>query len=908
MSSLRPCLTALLILVVVVPAAAQGAVAANQTPTPVPSTTSPGKPQSTLPAATQPLPAAQNAKGISKLVNLSGSVEDQTGALVPGAQVRIVSIGSERELKAVADAQGRFEFRELPTGQYRLTAEAPGFIYSKEYLQLTGDTSIRVELRIQATAQSVEVRGGRSAERLLNENNADATRIDDDLIRELPVSPGGQSLRDLIASFLSPAATGTNEISVIVDGMEGSGGLEGGLHADLSIPLFAIRRLVVNRNTYSAEYRRPGKARVEILTQDGSRRHVHGGLNFTFQDTILNASDPFVTQKPDTRREFLEGSLSGPISRKVTVFGAVEHERRSDSVLVNAVTPVGSFIANVLQPQRETGYMARMDVAPNKTHTFIFRYRGLQGTERNAGVGDFELPEHAFSADGRVDRLQATLSSLASATFANEVRFAFERDRGRVGALPTRPEVNVNGAFVGGSAQSFERSNRRSFELQDVVTYSKGGHVIRAGVRYRPRWVEITDASNFGGTFEFADLNSFRLGRPFQFRIRQGNPDISFTQNEADGFLNYDVPLKPYLNLTLGMRYEWQSAVGDDLNNFAPRIALAYSPDRQKTVIRVGAGVFYDRVPERILKSPLLSDGKRVRELITHDPSFPGVPSGPGFTVALPSIVTLSPELRVPYLIQASVAMERELWRNALLTLEYAHINANHLFRARDLNAPLPPAGTRPIPAFEQIVQAESTAFARNNALSVAFRGRIKRFFKGTANYVLSRTINNVGGKELNKGTFYLPADSFNLAAEIGRADFDRRHTFNFAGVFDLPWRFRIGGLFSAASGVPFDITTGNDDNGDAVDNDRPPGMTRNRGRGPGLVRLDFRFAKVFQLAHPFSQNSHGAELEFSVDAFNALNHANFKNFVGIVSSPFFGRPNSAQPGRRLQLNAKYSF
>jgi len=119
--------------------------------------------------------------------------------------------------------------------------------------------------------------------------------------------------------------------------------------------------------------------------------------------------------------------------------------------------------------------------------------------------------------------------------------------------------------------------------------------------------------------------------------------------------------------------------------------------------------------------------------------------------------------------------------------------------------------------------------------------------------------------------------------------------------------------MLSSASGAPFDITTGFDDNHDTVANDRPPGVSRDTGRGPATVRLDVRLTKTFKVASPFlgdrlpvKREMH--DLEFSVDAFNALNHTNFSHIVGARSSPFFGRANSALQARTLQFSVKYAF
>src|SRR5262249_6606856 len=188
----------------------------------------------------------------------------------------------------------------------------------------------------------------------------------------------------------------------------------------------------------------------------------------------------------------------------------------------------------------------------------------------------------------------------------------------------------------------------------------------------------------------------------------------------------------------------------------------------------------------------------------------------------------------------------------------------------------------------------------------LTFRGRVGDWFKGMLQYTLSRTIDDTGGQ------FALPANNFDLRAEMGRADFDQRHRFKFAGRLKMPYAFRLGANLSLASGAPFDITTGSDDNLDTVANDRPPGVTRNTGQGAGLAVLDLRLTKRFRIPNPFQSGTHSSgdpgDLDISVDGFNALNRTNFSKFIGAQSSPFFGQAISSLPARKVQLSLKYSF
>jgi hypothetical protein len=116
--------------------------------------------------------------------------------------------------------------------------------------------------------------------------------------------------------------------------------------------------------------------------------------------------------------------------------------------------------------------------------------------------------------------------------------------------------------------------------------------------------------------------------------------------------------------------------------------------------------------------------------------------------------------------------------------------------------------------------------------------------------------------------------------------------------------------VLSVVSGSPFNMTSGFDDNGDTVVNDRPPGVTRNTLRGPRTIQLDLRLAKTFNVARLWGmeQGQRRDSLDVTVDVFNALNRTNVAGMVGVLSSPFFGRANSAAPARIVQFSMRYRF
>jgi hypothetical protein len=293
-------------------------------------------------------------------------------------------------------------------------------------------------------------------------------------------------------------------------------------------------------------------------------------------------------------------------------------------------------------------------------------------------------------------------------------------------------------------------------------------------------------------------------------------------------------------------------------------------------------------------------DGQRLREITINDPDFPDPLSPGGLLTGEPSsIVRFAPDLRSPYTLQFSLGVERQLNKSIVATANYINTRGIKLFRSRNINAPPPPSFTEPPDETVGVLrQIESAARSQSHALELIVRGKFGRVFSGTAQYTLGRAYNDASG--INS----LPANNYDLTGEWSRAEFDERHRFNLLGTIEAGDWFNLGLTLSLASGRPYSLTTGRDDNRDSVANDRPAGVRRNSLQGPGSATLDMRWTKEFEL----KKKEKGPALTVGVDAFNVLNRTNYTGFVGNLRSPFFGLPVAARPARRMQLTLGFSF
>ena len=418
-----------------------------------------------------------------------------------------------------------------------------------------------------------------------------------------------------------------------------------------------------------------------------------------------------------------------------------------------------------------------------------------------------------------------------------------------------------------------------------------------------PDWSRrgLRDETNRIGTISYGSLAEYADGRPFAAVLQRGNPKLIFIEKNVGGFVQDEVQLRPNLSVAAGVRYDWQNYFGDS-NNLAPRLSLAYAPGKsRKWVLRAGTGAFFDRSGPGPIWDVLRYDGARLRRYTLSGNQIPQdlqLFTGVGLATTLHR---LEPGVRLPVVVQFSGGLERQLGKKSVLSAMYIGTRGTQQLRSRDANAPLPPTfGERPNSAWNVLRQIESAGRFEGNSLEVTVRGNIGPRISGTAQYTFGKTLTDTGGVN------WFPASSFAPSGEWGRADTDRRHQLSLLGTATLHRWLNLGLSLGAATGPPFNISTGRDDNRDGMAIDRPAGVSRNTGQGPGLFLLDLRWYRDFRFRPSKKDKSPSATL--SVDAFNLPNHVNYQNYVGSLSSPFFGRAVSTQPARRIQAGLRLQF
>jgi hypothetical protein len=836
-------------------------------------------------------------------------IKDPSGALIYRAQVELRR-NSKTESIVETNQKGEAKFNRLKVGQYQARIEAPGFKpRDLDDLQLTAGTNrLEVSLEIEAITADVEV-SEEARVRNTNPNGpAFSNVLTPDQIAQLPDDP--DEFENAIRQLAGPGA------QMRVNGFRG-GKLP---------PKSQIREIRFRLNPYAAENHEAGFGLVDITTKPGINAW-HGSLNLGFRDEALNGRQPFATFRgPEQQRRF-GLSLDGPLwKNRTSLFLNADGSLFFDAKTIVAKTPTGPFQDLTFRPSRRLNLDARIEHALTKTHTSRLQYQRNAVLQNNLGVGDFDLPSRGFSQDQTEHLFRLGDSGVVGKRFVNDFRFQTRWLETEAKSVTNEQTILVPGFFNDGSAQ--RSGGRRQFEIEvnDDVDYAMEKHGVRFGVRLEANRYRSDESFNAVGTFQFANLAAFEAGLPTQFTQRIGDPTVSFSHYQAGWYVQDDFRVRKNLTLSYGVRQEIQTHVNDKLN-LAPRFGFIWSPKKDGSItIRGGVGIFFDWFGAQTFEQTLRVDGIRQRDVVITHPGFPDPFSNRTQLTLPPSRIQKDPDLTVPYIGQTSLGIETNPFKLFRLTTNYQYQRGVHLLRGRNLNAPV--GGVRPDPTVGNVTSIESSAYMSAHRLMIGVGpARFVNGFFWNANYLLMKNTNEADSP------FSLPVDSFNHRAERGPAANDIRHIFSAFVSRRLFKGFAASAIVSASSALPYNITTGFDNNGDTIINDRPSGVGRNSVRGDGRWEIGSRLSWGLNFG-PEQQPTGGPQVrmvrigpgegasapmigsgstkkyrfEMYAQAFNLLNHTNLGGFSGVQTSPFFGRATSAQLPRRFELGMRFNF
>jgi hypothetical protein len=754
--------------------------------------------------------------------SLHGAVTDPSGARVVRATIAVQAADGTTST-VLSGADGAYLFPQLAPGTYTITVTAPGLALAQAQ-SVTVDagraTLQNLALNIAVDQQQVTVTEQGTGLDTSPDNNSSAIVIKGKDLDALSDDP--DELQDELNALAGPAA-GPNGGQIYIDGFTG-GQLP---------PKSSIREIRINQNPFSAEYDKLGYGRIEILTKPGTD-HLHGMIMASGNDSAFNSLNTFVTSEPPYYSTFFLGNVSGSLSKSSSWFVSGFRRDNNANSIINAqlLDPTGgsyNYSAAVSNPQTRLDLSPRFDFQLTPSNTLSIRYMYDRQKSSNNGVSQFALQTQGYDTLNQENTLQVSDTQILSARLVNETRFEYIRDRDNQTPLFTTPTITVQGAFTGGgNNEGTIRDAQDHYELQNYASAALGVHAIRFGGRLRLVRDANESTAGFNGSYTYSSLDNYAAGQPSQYQVTVGTPAARVVLFDAGLFFQDDWRLRPNFTLSYGIRYEGQNRINDHAD-FGPRFSFAWAVNGggkpATTVIRGGYGWFFDRFQSTNVLQAIRQNGINQQEYVVKNPA-PGntaLPSSSlGASEAAPTTYSIAPNLTAPINMQAAIGIEHRFGKNITVASTYINSRGLHQLYSDNINAFLPGTydlttgtGVRPNGKNENIYQFQSGGIYHQNQLITNFNVR-ERKLSLFGFYVLNFA------KADTSGATYFPSNQFDPRADYGRSTFDVRQRFLVGGNYSAPLGISISPFLVLNTGTPFNITVGQDLNGDNQFNDRP--------------------------------------------------------------------------------------
>ena len=911
--------------------------------------------------------------------SISGRVADASGAMIPGANVNTRHLDTNVSIDAVTDHEGRFRFPYLRVGSYELTVTLAGFRTARQRLDLTTGAAFELPITLQVAGLDATVSVSAETTVLDAARSQIAITLSTREVEHLPAN--GRSFVDLalLAPGVSPTNVGSTQLfpetsavagatlsvgsqrnlsnNFIVDGMsanDDAAGLSG-----ITYGLDAIAQLQVVTSGAQAELGRALGGYVTVLTKSGTNTR-RGSMYEFFRDDALNARNALLRASLPMQQSQYGGSLGGPLRRDRTFFFTNIERRQLDQTglvtisrtaadVINARLRATGYGASLVEtgvyenPLDTTNLLGKIDHHLSGANQLSVRYVLYSAGARNArGAGALNAPSASSGLDNVDHSISVGNTLMLSPRVVMEARgqFAYSDLHAPPSDL-VGPSVGIAGVATFGRLSSSPTARRnRMYQAVNNLSAQFGAHALRIGGDLLFNDGQIVFPRAVRGSYTFSSLADFLSGTYNNAGFTQtfGATEIAHRNPNAGVYVQDEWKVASDLTVNLGLRYDLQflGTIDTDVNNVSPRIGIAWSPTAsRRTIVRGGAGLYYDRVPLRALANALLSAGNttdvtQLRQIsISLSPSQAGAPVFPQLlsavipSVTLPNLTTMDRDLRNAYSRQANVEIEQQFNERTTVSVGYHYLRGIGLLMSINQNVPTCVAsgtnnGCRPNASYGNNSQYSSAGTSNYHGVHVSFVQRATDWGHYRVSYTLSKSMNNVG-----EFFFSAPIDPLDLSKDWGRSDDDQRHRLVISGAVRTPTSpgttvaerlahgWQVSGVVQAYSALPLNITSGVTTIQGTAGRPMVNGafIPRNAGTGSDFFSVNARVSRVFPLVK-------NLELETLIESFNLTNRQNAITRNGNFGSgayptnpsPTFGQVTAVGEPRSLQLGARLRF
>jgi len=523
-----------------------------------------------------------NALG-QELATLKVTVNDQTGAVIPGATVTIKNAKTGVNRSDVTESHGLSVIPGIPPGNYELTVVAKGFTLRKLPISLSvGQTASAVVTLGVTVTEEVQVQ---DVIRGIDTEKSDVSQvIDTPKINDLPISgrdfidfvlltPSVNVGRSTAVGAQSPFTETVLKLSFggvreshtsffALDGIDYTTSISGVQRISPSQDWVQEFRVV--ESPYAADTGRNLGSVVNTITKSGTN-DVHGSAYEFFRTNKLDAKNLLAAPGFDTLRfNQFGGTLGGPIRKeKSFYFVGYEGQRRADSPLyssfiLNSIGGINAVKQSLgLQPERLNSFLTIDDydkaivkannILSDKTFlniTYLLNDSRKQNA-RGAAPGE-GLPSSYRDNPVRDQTIYGNLihvfsHNLTSETLVQYGNRNFNLEPKGLGFEPALgiPDLMSSGGFVG----SVRRYKEQHFQLADNLTYAHGNHTFKFGGEIQPIWTS-TQVTLFSPGFAIFSPQSFFGAPPFDGTIPGTGPGtpVAFLFLEPRSLFGQQVP------------------------------------------------------------------------------------------------------------------------------------------------------------------------------------------------------------------------------------------------------------------------------------------------------------------------------------------------------------------------------
>jgi hypothetical protein len=845
------------------------------------------------------LGAAQTSGARGKLIV---TVSDPSGAVIPDATVTIVGLDAASKAVAVPPAKtvanGSVTFEGLLPGRYSISAEFTGFDPGvlRDVRVNRGDNRHVVVLPLKNLAESVTVGGeNQAADRA---SRAFGLNLTQDQIQALSEDPA--ELQRQLSDVAGPDAI------FRVDSFEGQ----------QLPPKSQIKSIHVTRDQFAAETEQPGSTFVDVITQPGIGP-IRGGANFSFRDGSMSARNQFTPTKGAEQTRGYGMNIGGALAKEKSNFSiSVNGQSQYTTPNLGVALPTGKQfdVLKLRQPFESVNVNSLFDYALTRDQTLRFGYSQNNNSRRNVGIGAYDLPERAFtSTNNRYTFRALEAGPIGRRFFINSRGTMSWMDFGSHSATEA-PTIIVQDAFTSGGAQQAGRVHGRNLTLASDLDYVRGIHSWRGGVQMYADWYRANLNNNYLGTYIFSSLAAYEAGTPILYTRSTGDPTLNFFHARLGAYFQDDIRVKKGLTLSPGLRYSYQTRVGDPAA-FEPRVGITWAPTTSgNTTLRASGGIFHGWLDPGIWWQTVRFDSTHQRDVIITNPSYPDPGTG---GVVPPANTYRLGNYKLNKNVRYSAGIDQRFSPRASVNVLYNYYHQDQLPRGTNLN-PLTD-GVRSDPAFANIIATVTDAELIRHELFINFNLSLAAPSPATNRAEFNwRRLALTGGYSFIRarrnaiGPFDVPA-SGTLDTEWGHGPADNPYRVNVSLNSTQSKKLNVSLSVNASDGFPYMFTTGFDNNHDGLLNDRPPGVGIWSLRTTPVWTVSGRFTYNVPLGAASGQPTGGGapqryKLSIYANINNLTNHANLTGFSGVMTSPFFMNPTGVQNPRKVDMGMNISF